>query len=79
MAIGKSEGLVKVIYSPQTKELLGCHIVGAEATELIHELLLAKTSELLPENIATMIHAHPTLSETLMEVMLAVEGWVIHA
>ncbi|MCK5075440.1 MAG: FAD-dependent oxidoreductase, partial [Calditrichia bacterium] len=79
VAIGKSEGLVKVIYSPETKELLGCHIVGAEATELIHELLLAKTSELLPENIATMIHAHPTLSETLMEVMRAVEGWVIHA
>ncbi|MCK5075282.1 MAG: FAD-dependent oxidoreductase, partial [Calditrichia bacterium] len=79
VAIGKSEGMVKVIYNPETKELFGCHIVGAEATELIHELLLAKTSELLPEDIATMIHAHPTLSETLMEVMRAVEGWVIHA
>jgi len=79
VAIGKSEGMVKVIFNPETKELLGCHIIGAEATELIHELLLAKTSELLPEDIATMIHAHPTLSETLMEVMRAAEGWVIHA
>jgi len=79
VAVGKPDGLVKIMFNPDTKELLGAHIVGAEATELIHELLLAKTTELLPDDIATMIHAHPTLSETLMEVMRAVEGWVIHA
>jgi dihydrolipoamide dehydrogenase len=78
VAIEQSEGFVKVIYDPKSKEILGAHIVGAEATELIHELLLARSSELLPEDIATMIHAHPTLSEAVMESMRAVEGWNIH-
>jgi dihydrolipoamide dehydrogenase len=79
VAIEQSEGFVKVIYDPKTKEILGAHVVGAEATELIHELLLARSAELLPEDIATMIHAHPTLSEAVMEAMRAVEGWAIHA
>jgi len=78
VAIEQSEGFVKVIYEPKTKEILGAHVVGAEATELIHELLLARSSELLPEDIATMIHAHPTLSEAVGESMRAVEGWAIH-
>ncbi len=78
VATGKSEGFVKVLFNPETKEILGAHVAGAEATELIHELLLAKKSELVPEDIATMIHAHPTLSETIMEVSRAVEGWAIH-
>lgn len=79
VAIEKTEGLVKVLFDPETKEILGGHVVGADATELIHELLLAKSAELLPEDLATMVHAHPTLSESIMEVMRAVEGWVIHA
>jgi len=78
VAIEQTEGFVKVIYDPKTKEILGAHVVGAEATELIHELLLARTAELLPEDIAGMIHAHPTLSEAVMEAMRAVEGWAIH-
>jgi dihydrolipoamide dehydrogenase len=78
VAVEQVEGMVKIITDPSTGEILGCHIVGASATELIHELLLAKTAELLPQDIATMIHAHPTLSEALMEGMRAVEGWVIH-
>jgi dihydrolipoamide dehydrogenase len=79
VAVEQSEGFVKIIYDPKTKEILGAHIVGANATELIHEILLARTAELLPEDIATMIHAHPTLSEAVMESMRAVEGWAIHA
>jgi len=78
VAIEQTEGFVKIIYDPKTKEILGAHVVGAEATELIHELLLARTAELLPEDIAGMIHAHPTLSEAVMEAMRAVEGWAIH-
>ena len=78
VAIERSEGMVKVLYDPGTHEILGVHIVGADATELIHELLLAKSSELLPNDVAEMIHAHPTLSEAVMEVMRAVEGWAIH-
>jgi dihydrolipoamide dehydrogenase len=79
VAVDQTDGFVKIIYDPKTKEILGAHVVGAEATELIHELLLARTAELLPEDIATMIHAHPTLSETVGESMRAVEGWAIHA
>jgi len=44
----------------------------------VYKLLLARTAELLPEDIATMIHAHPTLSEAVMEAMRASEGWAIH-
>jgi len=78
VAVDRTEGFVKIVYDPKTKEILGAHVVGAEATELIHELLLARTAELLPEDITTMIHAHPTLSEAVMESMRAVEGWAIH-
>jgi len=78
VAIGRPEGMVKILYDGETHELLGAQVVGAEATELIHELLLAKSSELLTEDIATMIHAHPTLSEAVMEAARAAEGWAIH-
>jgi len=78
VAVGRPEGLVKVLYHPDSREILGAHIVGTEATELIHELLLAKSAELLPEDIATMIHAHPSLSEATMEAMRMAEGWAIH-
>ncbi len=78
VAVGKTDGLVKVLTDPDTGELLGAHIVGHNATELIHELLLAKSSELLPEDIADMIHAHPTISEALMETLRGVDGKPIH-
>ena len=45
----------------------------------MQEVLLAAQAELLPEDIATTVHAHPTLSEAVMEAMRAVEGWAIHA
>jgi len=78
VAIDHAEGMVKLLYDPETQEILGCHIIGHDATELIHEVLLAKTSELLPEDIADMVHAHPTISEALMEVAKAVNGEAIH-
>ncbi|HVP18306.1 MAG TPA: dihydrolipoyl dehydrogenase [Spirochaetia bacterium] len=78
VALEQTEGFVKVIYEPKTKEILGVHIVGADATEIMHEMLLGRTAELLPEDIALMIHAHPTLSEAVGEAMRAVEGWAIH-
>ena len=78
VAIGRSEGMVKLLVDKETREIMGAHVVGAEATELIHELLLARTAELLPEDLATMVHAHPTLSEALMEAARAAEGWAIH-
>jgi dihydrolipoamide dehydrogenase len=78
VAIGQAEGLIKVLCDPNTTEILGAHIIGYNATELIHEILLAKTTELIPEDIAKMIHAHPTLSEGIMEGMREVEGHAIH-
>jgi len=77
-AVDHTEGLAKVVYDPKTKEILGGHVVGLYATELVHELLLAKKAELLPEDIATMVHAHPTVSEAVMEAARGVEGWAIH-
>ena len=78
VAVGKPEGLVKLIAHPQTGEILGGHVVGLAATEILHEILLAKTAELLPEDIARMIHAHPTLSEGVMEASLGLNGAPIH-
>ncbi|MGI9255553.1 MAG: dihydrolipoyl dehydrogenase [Salinispira sp.] len=77
-AIEKTEGLIKIIFDNNTHEIIGAHIVGYCATELIHELLLAKKAELLPEDVAEMIHAHPTISEGIMEAARGVEGWAIH-
>ena len=67
MAIGATEGLVKLIFDEKYGELLGAHIVGAEATELIAELVLARTLETTNEEIQRTMHAHPTLSEAIME------------
>lgn len=78
IAVGKPDGLVKILCDKKTDEILGAHIVGHNATELIHELLLAKHSELLPEDISAMIHAHPTLSEALMESARGINGKPIH-
>lgn len=79
VAMERSEGVAKLVFDPDSGEILGGHVAGAEATELIHELLLAKSAELLPPDIAEMVHAHPTLSETVMELMRAAEGWAVHA
>lgn len=78
IAIGKPEGLVKILCDAKTDEIIGAHIVGHNATELIHELALAKSAELLPEDIADMVHAHPTLSEAVMEAAKGVNGKPIH-
>ena len=79
IAVGKPDGLVKLLCDPETEEILGAHIVGHNATELLHELLLAKNSELLPEDVGDMMHAHPTLSEAVMEAARGVYRQAIHA
>ena len=77
VAVEQTEGQVKLLVDPANREIVGAHVVGAEATELIHELLLARTAELQPADVADMIHAHPTLSEALMEAARTAEGRVI--
>jgi len=78
IAMGKPGGLIKVLCAKDSGEILGAHIIGHNATELIHELLLAKSAELLPEDITAMIHAHPTLSEGIMEAFAGIQGHAIH-
>lgn len=78
VAVGSPEGQAKIVYDPGTHAILGATIVGAGATELVHELLLASRSELLLEDVADMIHAHPTLSELLMELGRSGLGRAIH-
>jgi dihydrolipoamide dehydrogenase len=78
VAVGKTEGLVKLLSDPDTGEILGAHIVGSNATELIHELLLARSGELIVDDVAHMIHAHPTLAEAVMEAAKGIDGKPIH-
>ena len=78
VATGKTRGFVKIIVDNSTKEILGASIIGSNATETIHEILLAKNSELVPEDISNLVHAHPTLSEAVMEASKGVFGEPIH-
>jgi len=78
VASGDVEGFVKVIVGEKHGEILGAHIVGAEATELIAEMGLAITLEATVDEILSTIHAHPTLSEMVMEAVAAAKGEAIH-
>jgi dihydrolipoamide dehydrogenase len=77
-AIGERDGFVKLIFDAKYGELLGAHIIGSEATEMIAELGLAKSLEATPEAIIKTIHAHPTLSESIMEAAANAVGESIH-
>ncbi|MBV9607473.1 MAG: dihydrolipoyl dehydrogenase [Solirubrobacterales bacterium] len=75
---GDRTGLVKVVGDKQYGELLGAHIVGTRATELIQELVNVRVLEGGYPEIARIIHGHPTLSEAVMEAGRAADGWLIH-
>jgi len=78
MAIGESEGMVKLIFDAKYGELLGAHILGSDATELIAELAVAKNLETTAEGIFRTVHAHPTLGEAVMEAAAAAWGEAIN-
>jgi dihydrolipoamide dehydrogenase len=75
---GDRTGLVKVVGEKKYGELLGGHIVGAKATELIQELVNIRTLEGGYPEVARTVHGHPTLSEAVMEAARAADGWLIH-
>jgi dihydrolipoamide dehydrogenase len=75
---GETEGLVKVVADSKYGELLGVHIIGPEASEMIPESALALKLEATLEDITATIHAHPTLAESTMEAALAATGMSIH-
>jgi dihydrolipoyl dehydrogenase len=76
---GETEGFVKIIRDAKYGEILGAHIVGSHATELIHELVVARTNEYTVEEVELAIHAHPTLAEAVSEAALDSLGRVIQA
>jgi len=71
---GETDGFVKIISDKKTGEILGSHIIGHGATELIAEVAVGRTLETTPYEIAVTSHAHPTLSEAVMEAALAAMG-----
>jgi dihydrolipoamide dehydrogenase len=78
VALGETEGFVKVVADKATGEILGVHILGPEATEIIHEFAVGRTLEATLEEMIHTIHAHPTLSEAAFEATLAALGQAIH-
>ena len=78
LAVGESDGFVKLIVGAKHGEILGAHIIGADATEMIAEMGLAIQMEATHEEILATIHAHPTLSEAIHEAAHATQGHAIH-
>src|SRR5579859_6739024 len=78
LTLGQTEGFAKVIADADSGRILGAHIVGPRATDLIAEATLAIQNELTLEQLDLTIHAHPTLPESLMEAALAAQGRAIH-
>jgi dihydrolipoamide dehydrogenase len=77
-ALGETAGHFKIIAHAETQTILGVHIIGAHAADLIHEAALAMFGGVQATELAEMIHAHPTLSEGLMEAAEDLEGMAIH-
>jgi len=78
LVYGEHEGFVKIIADKQTDDLLGVHIIGPHATDMIGEAALASVLDATPWEIGSTIHAHPTLSEAIGEAALAVDGNALH-
>jgi dihydrolipoamide dehydrogenase len=76
--LGQTQGMVKIVSDAKYDELLGVHIIGPRATELIAEACVALRGELTTEELVRTIHAHPTLSESIMEAAHGVFGSPIH-
>ena len=77
-ALGHTEGFAKMIVGKQHGEILGCHLMGENVTELIAEISLAKRLEATADEVIATIHAHPTMSEAIHEAALGTDGRMIH-
>jgi dihydrolipoamide dehydrogenase len=75
---GDRTGVIKIVGEKKYSELLGGHILGAKATELIQELVNVRVLEGGYPELARIVHGHPTLSEGVMEAARAADGWLIH-
>ena len=79
VSLGEADGFVKVLATEDLKRILGIHIIGPHANDLIHEGTVAMANDMGVESIGKMIHAHPTLSEAFMEAIHQLEGKSIHS
>lgn len=77
-ALGEIAGFVKIVADAGNDKILGAHIVGAHAADLVHEVAVSMRNGLTVKQVADTIHAHPTLSEGVMEAAEAVHGQAIH-
>jgi dihydrolipoamide dehydrogenase len=78
LALGETEGFIKIVADAKSGECLGVQMIGAEVTELIGEAVLLQTMEGTPQELRASVHPHPTLSEAVMEAAAAVYGEAIH-
>ena len=78
IALNEYDGFIKIVSDAESGEIIGAHMIGPDVTELLAEIGVVKTLEGTPDEIAWTTHAHPTLSEALMEAALSVEGEAIH-
>lgn len=76
---GDRSGFVKIIGDTASGEILGAHAVGAKAADMIAELAVAKSGQVGYPDLARIVHAHPTISEAVLEAARAADGWVLHA
>jgi len=78
LVLNETEGMVKVISDRKYGEVLGVHIIGPHATDMIAEAVLGMTMEMTAEELAGAIHPHPTVSEAIMEAAMVIAGGAIH-
>ncbi|MEX2159765.1 MAG: dihydrolipoyl dehydrogenase [Dehalococcoidia bacterium] len=78
IAMERTDGLAKLVVDAKTNEIVGYHIIGQDATELLAEAALGSVLETTPRELGWTVHAHPTLSEVVKEAALAVDGEAIH-
>jgi dihydrolipoamide dehydrogenase len=78
LTLSETDGFAKVVCDRETGEILGVHLIGPHATELISEAALAIKLECTSEEIGELVHPHPTISEALMEAARAVSNKAIH-
>jgi dihydrolipoamide dehydrogenase len=77
-AAGNRDGFVKIIFDAKTDELLGCHMIGDNVTEMIAEAVIIREKNIKANEILSAIHPHPTMSEALMEAVAAAYGQAVH-
>ena len=72
LAMGEGQGMVKLVAEKATGKILGCHILGPHASDLVQEVALAMSSGLTVRSLAAAVHAHPTLTEAVAEAARAI-------